>query len=199
VLLLPRYSCSLSSESAGKLFVVMTDMSPYQPFAAQPPQHTRSSIGAVWLWGSVFGSVFGVVAALIGTVVTQAVLRQAVFQGPPVNVGATMQLLGMLDLVNLLLCVAIASFLAGALSKRWIGGLIAGALFVLVTQGVSLLLPFGLLARPLSTQGLIQLALQTLMATAVLLLFGAGLGAGCGAAGALVGRAWAWRAETPTS
>ena len=153
----------------------------------------------MWIWGSAFGAVFGALATVISAVLTQAVIRQAVLQGPPVNVDATMQLVGMLELTIFLLCMVIASFLAGTLSTRFVSGLIAGVLFVLVTSVLSLLQSLITLGRIPSAQGLIQMASQTLIATAVLLLLGAGLGAGCGAVGEFIGRAVARRTQAPTS
>jgi hypothetical protein len=153
----------------------------------------------MWLWGSAFGAIFGVLAILVGDVLSQAVIRQTVLQGPPVNVDATMQLVGMLELTIFLLCVVLASFLAGVLSKRFLSGLIAGVLFVLVTSVLGLLQSLIALGRIPSAQGLLQGAPQTLFATAVLVLLGAGLGAGCGTIGAVIGRAWARRTQAPTS
>jgi hypothetical protein len=167
---------------------------PYQPPSGRPPQPTSGSVGAIWLWGSVFGAAFGLVAALIGTLLTQVVVRSV-----PANRTLIIQLLTTLERVNFVLWVAIASFLAGALSKRFASGIIAGVLLVLVTQGLSFLFALPFLPQVLPVRGIIQIALRMLIAAPASLLLGAGLGAGCGALGALVGRAMARRSQAQAS
>jgi hypothetical protein len=140
----------------------------------------------MWLWGGVLGVTFAVVATLISFVLTRAMLR-----------GALATLAWALDLVNVALCVAIASFLAGALSRRFASGLIAGVLLVVVAQALSLLIILVTYVRAVSVRLLLQAVGDTLVALALLLLLGAGVGAGCGALGALLGRATARPSLTP--
>jgi ABC-type polysaccharide transport system permease subunit len=143
------------------------------------------------VWGSVLGVAFGVVVGLIDALLIQVVRRT------PANRTLTIQVLNSLALPNMLLWVAIASFLAGALSKHFASGIIAGVALAVVAQELSFLFSALLLPRTLPAQAIIQVALQTLLTGPVLLA--AGLGAGGGALGALLGQAMARRAPAPTS
>src|SRR5262245_61178878 len=108
--------------------------SPVLPPSGRPPRLTNGSAGPTWLWGSILGAAFGVVAALIGTLLTQVVVRRI-----PANRTLTIQVLNSLALPNVLLWVAIASFLAGALSKHFASGIIAGVALAVVAQELSFL------------------------------------------------------------
>jgi hypothetical protein len=138
----------------------------------------------MFLWGGVFGVSFALVAWLVGTLLTQVVLQRS-----PANADATVQLLAVVEVVIFVLCVAIASFLAGLFSKRFVSGIIAGAAFILVSQGLSLIFSLAALSRGSSVRALILLAEQTVIVTLLYGLVAAGLGAGFGALGALLGRA----------
>lgn len=172
---------------------------PYQPPQYPPSQlpfrsssqPTHGSVGALWLWGAVFGLCFAVVRSLIGFVIVGAVLR-----GAPPSVDATLQVIRALDFVNVAVCVAIAAFLAGMVSKRFASGVIAGVLLVIVSTGLSFLISMVMVAGELPLRTVIKLAVDTLLALPLPLLVGAGVGAAAGAVGALRGRGTARSAVT---
>jgi hypothetical protein len=158
---------------------------PSLPRAGDPQQPARGSAGAMWLWGGVFGLTFAVVDSLISLV-----FRYVVPGGAPVN---------HISLFSLALCLAVASFLAGALSKRVLSGLIAGLLLVVVSQALSLFISLAILVVKVPVRWLIPVVGDTLVAIPLLLLVGAGVGAWFGALGALLGRALARPSPTPTA
>jgi hypothetical protein len=137
------------------------------------------------------GVAFGAVAGLIDALLIQVMRRL------PANRTLTFQVLNSLALPNLMLWVAIASLLAGALSKHFASGIIAGVALAMVAQELSFFFSVLILPRTLPGQAIIQVALRTLLTGPTLLA--AGLGAGGGALGALVGRAMARRSPAPTS
>jgi hypothetical protein len=146
----------------------------------------------MFLWSSVFGAAFAAVRILIDILLTRVVLQRFSANAP-----VSFKLLSVLGLVTLVPCVAIAAFLAGALSRRFVSGLIAGIVLVVVSQGLSLLVLFATLPPVRSVGTLAQLALPRLIVTVVYLLLGAGVGAGGGAVGAVVGQAWGRRSPSP--
>jgi hypothetical protein len=149
----------------------------------------------VWVWGSVVGAAFGVVAGLIDLLLTQVVVRRI-----PANRTLLLQTLTSLTLPNVLLWVAIASFLAGVLSKHFASGIIAGVAVAVVARELSFFLSVLILPRTLPGQAIIQVALRTLLSLLTgPMLLAAGLGAGGGALGALLGRAMARRSLASTS
>jgi len=159
---------------------------PVVPSSARPPLAPNGSAGPIWVWGIVLGVAFGVVAGLIGALLLQVMRRT------PANRTLTIQVLNSLALPNVLLWVAIASILAGALSKHFASGIIAGVALAVVAQELSFFFSVLILPRTLPGQAIIQVALRTLLTGPTLLAVG--LGAGGGALGALVGRAMAGRA-----
>jgi hypothetical protein len=158
------------------------------------PLRSPSAAGAIWLWGSVCGVSGGVIALLIGLL-----LEQVVFQRSARPADSAIQLLGELEYGLYLLCVVIASVLAGALSKRFISGVIAAVMFVLINQGLVLLISLATLLPTLSLRALSQLVIDRVVGGVVLLLLAALLGAGGGALGALLGRALARRSSGHSS
>jgi hypothetical protein len=125
-----------------------------------------------------------VIAILIGTL-----LEQVVFARFPRNADSAFQLLTVVDVGALALCVAIASFLAAALSKRFVSGVIAGIVLVLVSQGLAFIISLATLLQTPSIQALLQEVAGRVSFGVVFLLVATGLGAGSGALGALLGRA----------
>jgi hypothetical protein len=129
------------------------------------------------------------VLAVIDVLLSEVVLR--LFSA---NAPVLIKLLTVVGIVTAVPCVAMAAFLAGALCRRFVSGIIAGVVVVLVSQGLSVFLAFTRESPALSGAALIWVALQPLIALLLYLLLGAGVGAGGGAMGALVGRAWKRRA-----
>jgi hypothetical protein len=147
------------------------------------------------VWGSVLGAAFGVVAGLIDVLLIQVVVRRI-----PANRTLIFQALTSLTLPNVLLWVAIASILAGVLSKHFASGIIAGVAVAVVARELSFLLSVLFLPRTLPGQAIIQIALRTQLSLLTgPMLLAAGLGAGGGALGALLGRAMAGRSPASTS
>jgi hypothetical protein len=116
------------------------------------------------------------VRTLVDVLLTQVVLRLASSTAP-----VSFKLQSVLGLATLVPCIAIAALLAGALCKRFVSGIIAGVVLVVVSQGLSLLLFVATLPPPVhSVSTLARLALQILIVTVVYLLLGAGVGTGGG-------------------
>src|SRR5262245_33638958 len=107
----------------------------------------------MWVWGSLFGAAFGVVAGLIDALLIQVMRRT------PANRTLVIQALNTLALPNVLLWVTIASILAGALSKHFASGIIAGVAVAVVARELSFFFSVLVLPRTLPGQAIIQVAL----------------------------------------
>jgi hypothetical protein len=142
------------------------------------------------VWGLVFGVAFAAIRIVVDVLLTLVVRK--LFSA---DASVPTVLLTVVGLVTMVPCVAIAGFLAGALCRRFLSGFIAGVVVVVVTQGLSLFLAFTE-PSPLRVGGALMSSALQLVVTLLYLLLGAGVGAGCGAIGALVGQAWKRRSPS---